>query len=613
MTENNTSTGTALLQAFAILAPAIVILNSICTQYIAGELGYLHLLGSPIWYKWYNPFDWWRWMFSFYGHSPKIFGYATLIFCGGLFVTMMALKLSVGLRSRSAKGHEGIHGTAHFATSEEVQETGLIPKPGKLGAGVYCAAYEHDERGMMYLRDNSNEHIAVIAPTGSGKGVGNVITTLLSWPESVVIIDIKGENYELTAGWRQKHAGNRVLKLNLSDSDDSCHKNPLSEIRLGTKEEIEDAKNMALMLVDNDGKGLEGDHWRESAYQLISGVIIYALYKKRTVTLEDCSYLLKGELNIAVANEDDENWRPLSGLFLEMQHFTLEERPRTQRFIRGIGARMGSNTPAKELGSIISTACTKLELYCGENVSEVTSKTDFMISDLMDAENPVSLYIVINPTDINRLRPLTRLLLNLIKNGLTGPMKFQNGRAITQHKHRLLLIPDEFPALGKLEEFETALAFFRGYGIKVVIVIQDMRQLYKHYTKYESIISNCKIQIIYAPNNQETAELVSKMAGQTTIVKEQISTSGSRFGGMLKNVSRGYQEISRPLITPDEVQRLEISKKDENGNITEPGEILVFMAGHPVIKGKQILYFQDPVFNSRSRVPPPKNGGYTII
>jgi type IV secretion system protein VirD4 len=182
------------------------------------------------------------------------------------------------------------------------------------------------------------------------------------------------------------------------------------------------------------------------------------------------------------------------------------------------------------------------------------------------------------------------------------------GRSRTMHKHRLLLMLDEFPTLGRLEVFESALAYIAGYGMKAYIITQDVQQLYKAYSNFESIISNCHVRVAYAPNKVETAEWMSRMAGQATVVKEQLSTSGKRFGLLLEQVSRSYQEVQRPLLTPDEIMRLPGPRKDAKGDISEAGEMLVFVAGQPVIRGHQILYFRDPTFSQRSRIAPPATG-----
>jgi type IV secretion system protein VirD4 len=137
------------------------------------------------------------------------------------------------------------------------------------------------------------------------------------------------------------------------------------------------------------------------------------------------------------------------------------------------------------------------------------------------------------------------------------------------------------------------------------LITQDLSQLYAAYGKDESILSNCHIRIAYAPNKIETAELLSKMSGQTTILKTSISTSGKRFGAVLEQVSQSHQEVQRPLLTPDECMRLAGPKKDAQGQITEAGDMLIFAAGFAPIYGKQILYFKDPVFSVRSQVAAP--------
>jgi len=217
----------------------------------------------------------------------------------------------------------------------------------------------------------------------------------------------------------------------------------------------------------------------------------------------------------------------------------------------------------------------------------------------------LSLYLVVPPSDKDRLKPLIRLIINQVVRSLTERMEFKDGRSVAGYKHRLLLMIDEFPSLGKLDIFEEALAFIAGYGIKAYLIIQDISQLWTAYGKDESIFSNCHVRVAYAPNKVETAELLSKMTGTTTIVKESASYSGDRLQPMLGNVSTSEQEVARALLTPDEVMRLPASKKDDKGNVTEAGDMLVFVAGHAPIYGKQILYFLDPTFSERAKIHAP--------
>lgn len=629
MNDKNTSIGRARGIGIVVLLVYLVALNGFCTQFVASRLGYHPALGSPLFGSLYMPFDWWPWLFKHYKFAEHTFNYAFIIFTLGIGAGLLAYSLYVGFSTRSSRKHGDVHGTAHFATLDEVKATGLLPAKNKPGEGVYCGAFDDPKTGQtMYLRHAGPEHVVALAPTRSGKGVGLVVPTLLSWPESVFVLDRKGENFAMTAGWRREHAGNVILRFDPAEPDIGCSWNPLSEIRFQTRYQVSDAQNIALMVIDDDGRGISGDHFRSAAYELLVGLILHALYKTeavgRTPGLPDCAHMLTGVGDFAapdtendLADEPDADPRALVGLFNEMRDVQIEVNPtdaeddklvaavrEAKLVIAGVGRRMGS-TPARELGSIISTANNALSLYRDPIVGGNTTRTDFKVADLMNHDTPVSLYFITTPRNADRMRPLARLLLTQMVLTLADRMEFDQGRSKTVHKHRLLLMLDEFPTLGKLDTFESALAYIAGYGMKAYLITQDVQQLYKAYTPNESIISNCHVRIAYAPNKVETAEWMSKMAGVTTVVKEQISTSGKRFGAVMEQVSRSYQEVSRPLMTADEIMRLPGPVKNSKGDIEQPGEMLVFVAGQPVIRGRQILYFLDPTFSKRSKIEPP--------
>jgi type IV secretion system protein VirD4 len=201
-----------------------------------------------------------------------------------------------------------------------------------------------------------------------------------------------------------------------------------------------------------------------------------------------------------------------------------------------------------------------------------------------------------------------RILINMIIRLSAQGLTISDGMPKASYKHRLLLMLDEFPALGKLDILQESLAFLRGYGIKCYLICQDITQLKSRETGYgpdESISSNCAVVNAFAPNRIEIAEHLSKLTGQTTIVKEQITTSGHRASMLLGSVSRTTHEVQRPLLTPDECLRMRGPIKDDHGMIEQPGDMLVFVAGYPAIYGVQPLYFKDPVLMARSRIPPP--------
>ncbi|HOI66552.1 MAG TPA: type IV secretory system conjugative DNA transfer family protein, partial [Thiomonas arsenitoxydans] len=202
-----------------------------------------------------------------------------------------------------------------------------------------------------------------------------------------------------------------------------------------------------------------------------------------------------------------------------------------------------------------------------------------------------ALYLVVPPSDKDRLKPLLRLVINQAVRRLTEGMDFDaNGAGKSRYPHRLLLLLDEFPSLGKLDVFQEALAFIAGYGLKALLIVQDLSQLYAAYTKDESIMSNCHIRVAYAPNKIETAELLSKMAGQATVSHTQRQYSGNRLAVVLQNVNTNEQIVQRPLLTPDECMRL------------PPDDELVFIAGHAPVYCQKIKYYQDAALAERIKL-----------
>ena len=265
-----------------------------------------------------------------------------------------------------------------------------------------------------------------------------------------------------------------------------------------------------------------------------------------------------------------------------------------------ISPRDQLNRPEEEAGSVLSTTLSYLTIYRDPVVANNVSRSDFRIRDLMHSEKPVTLYIVTEPVDKQRLQPLVRVLVNMIVRLSATGLSFEGGMPKPNYRHRLLLMLDEFPSLGRLDILQESLAFLPGYGIKAYLIAQDINQLYAHYGRDEAITSTCHVQCAFAPNRIETAEHLSKLTGQTTVVKEQVTTSGR---GWSTNVSRSTHEVSRPLLTPDEAMRMKGARKNAQGMITEPGNMVIYVAGYPAIMGLQPLYFRDSELARRARIP----------
>src|SRR5690242_18898292 len=261
----------------------------------------------------------------------------------------------------------------------------------------------------------------------------------------------------------------------------------------------------------------------------------------------------------------------------------------------------------KDCSGVLCTAITVLTLYIDPLVSRCTSSSDFTIQDLVNHEHPISLYLVVPPSDKIRLLPLMSLIFTMVVNRLTEKLDFEGARQL-HNKHRLLFLIDEFPSLKRMEIFADALSYMAGFGLKAYLITQDIRQIVDEYGPNESIVSNSQVRVAFAPNQYETAELLSKMTGVQTIKKASFTFSGSRMAPIADHLNQGVVEIERPLMTPDEVLRLRPPAKTGHGaaeRIVAPGDMLIFVSGHHPIYGTQILYFTDPVLAKRAEIRPP--------
>ena len=550
------------------------------TQWVASMLAYQAQLGQP-WFhlgtaRVYDPFEIFKWVYWYWPYAPHQFNEALKVcYLGPIAAVVAVVGYAVWLARRARVA--GTFGTARWATKREVARSGLLGQEGVV-LGV-----TDDGR---YLMDNGEEHVISLAPTGSGKGVGQVIPTLLTWRHSVLVHDIKGENWALTAGWRAKFSN--VIYFNPADPK-SARFNPLFEVRPGL-EQIKDVQNIADMIVDPHGKGKES-HWDKTADQFFLAVILHVLHSKKDKTLAGVRDFLQDPS------------RTMTQTLAEM--LATRHADEIARAEIASGARAMMNKSPLEASSIVSTALTFLGLYADPIVARVTSESDFQIRDLMDAERPLSLYIIVPPSDMSRTRPLIRLMLTMIGRRLTETLQVRRpdkparglrrilGRSKPAevggptHRHRLLMLIDEFPQLGKLDFFQEQLAFVRGYGIKAFLIVQSKNQLDDKYGPRNSIIDHCRIRVLYTPNDEKTPEFISAMLGETTEVHQQTTYTGHRLSPWLGHVMVADQESGRPLLTRGEV------------SVFPETDSIIFVAGKYPIRAKKLRYFEDPFFTAR--------------
>jgi type IV secretion system protein VirD4 len=329
------------------------------------------------------------------------------------------------------------------------------------------------------------------------------------------------------------------------------------------------------------------NHWEKTSHSLLVASILHVLYAESDKTLHGVAALLSDPSHPFEAT--------LRKMMLTLH---LGDRPHP---VVASGAREVLNKSDNERSGVLSTAMSFLGLYRDPIVAAVTRRCDWRIADLMEAEHPVSLYLVVPPSDISRTKPLIRLILNQIGRRLTESLeperrgvegsKDHARRAVS--RRRLLMMLDEFPALGRLDFFEQALAFMAGYGLRAILIAQSLNQIEKAYGPNNSILDNCHVRIAFSTNDERTAKRISDALGTATELRAQRNYAGHRLSPWLGHLMVSRQETARPLLTPGEVMQF------------SPEEEIVMVSGHPPVRASKLRYFEDRNFTARLFPPPP--------
>jgi type IV secretion system protein VirD4 len=562
-------TPTKLLIGQILIVLCVVVAGTwAATQLAAHDLGYqaelgapwFELLSLPVYWPW-RLFDWW---YHFGAYAPAVFERAGALAAGsGLTGSLTAVAGSLW-RARQSRAAT-TYGSSRWASAKDARRARLLRT-----AGVFLGRF-----GRHYLRHDGPEHVMAFAPTRSGKGVGLVVPTLLSWTGSVVVHDIKGENWQLTAGWRQLFS--HCLLFNPTDPR-SARYNPLLEVRKGP-DEVRDVQNIADILVDPEGALERRNHWEKTSHSLLVGTILHVLYAEEEKTLAKVASLL---------SDPQRSFAYTLRRMMTTNHLGTTDQPAVHPVVAS-AAREVLNKSENERSGVLSTAMSFLGLYRDPTVAAATAGCDWRIADLVDAARPVSLFLVIPPSDISRTKPLVRLILNQIGRRLTERLE---GDPAKRRRHQLLMMLDEFPALGRLDFFETALAFMAGYGIRAYLIAQSLNQISKAYGETNAILDNCHVRIAFSSNDERTAKRISDALGTATEIRAQRNYAGHRLAPWLAHVMVSRQESARPLLTPGEVMQLAAS------------DALVLVSGLPPIRARKLRYYEDRNFRTRVLPPP---------
>ncbi|WP_413623785.1 type IV secretory system conjugative DNA transfer family protein [Luteibacter sp. Lutesp34] len=458
---------------------------------------------------------------------------------------------------------QAMHGDARFASAADLRKQNMLsPAPNGILVGKY--------NGKL-VRLPGQQFVILAAPTRSGKGVGVVIPNLLDYQESVVVLDIKQENFDLTSGWR-KSQGQEIYLFNPFAEDRRTHRwNPLSYVSKDPAFRVSDLMSIASMLYP-DGSD-EQKFWVSQARNAFMAFSLYLFEKWEDDEAKGRPLILRNKPTLGMV------YRLSSGDGTDLRE--LYTRMSKEPYLSGQAQSAFANllSQANEtFASILGTFKEPLNAWINPVLDAATSEDDFLLTNVR--KKKMTIYIGIQPNKLAESRLIVNLFFSQLIN-LNTKVLPQNDPSL---KHQCLLLMDEFTSIGKVEIIASAVSYMAGYNIRLLPIIQSMAQLDAVYGKDVSrtVITNHALQIVYAPREQQDANDYSDMLGYTTVRRENITKSKKG------DVSRSHSEEKRALMLPQELKAMGTEK-----------EVFLYEGiPHPVMCEK-IRYYQDKHFTSR--------------
>ncbi|WP_184477055.1 type IV secretory system conjugative DNA transfer family protein [Rhizorhapis suberifaciens] len=447
-----------------------------------------------------------------------------------------------------------LHGAARFAKESEIRQAGF-----RADSGIVLG-----KKGSKFLTFGGSEHCIVEAPTRSGKGVGIVIPNLLSWQESVVVLDVKRENWDATAGFRQKH-GQAVYLFNPTDPEGrTARYNPLGYIdRTDPDQVVIELQKIATMLFVAPERG--EPFWTDSARTAFVGVGAY-------LAVADQPFTIGAVYRLMTTGDTRGFFRRV----LDDRSLNLSQGCRNALADFTSGA---DNTFA----GIVQTVTSKLSLWLNPRVDAATEECDFDLRELRT--KPMSIYLGVSPDELDRVAPLYNLLFQQLVDLNVRDLP----DAATPLK--VLVILDEFARIGRAQVIASAFSYVAGYGIRLLPVIQSRSQLRAVYGEHvaNEIVANCGVEVAFTPKELRVANELSERVGY---IGQESVTKSLTIHGVLANRSKSMSDQRRALLLPQELMQF------------PDDELLLLRGGIPPIHGNKIRYYADVLFRARAYPAP---------
>jgi type IV secretion system protein VirD4 len=552
--------------AFAIAGYAALVCAAV---YLAGALFLVLNKANPNQAKFGSIVHYWHLYADDAGLRKKLIGSIAASALGLLVVLPGALWAA-------SRQRRPLHGDARFANAGEVARAGLINATQPTGPSILVGRY-----GNKFITLPGQLSVMLSAPTRSGKGVGVVIPNLLNWPDSVVVLDIKGENYDITAGYRAEH-GQAVFAFSPFDEAARSHRwNPLTAVRKSPLHRVGDLLTIGQVFFPNDGGGTSSEaFFNDQARNLFLGlglVLLETPALPRTI----------GEMLRQSSGKGRSLKDHLGGLITQRRESASDTYPALSDECTDALQRLLSNSE-NTLSSVVATFNAPLTIFADAIVDAATSADDFKLEDVR--RKRMSVYVRIPPNRLANARPLLNLFFSQLVSLNTQHLPEQDPTL----KLQCLLVNDEFTAMGRVGVISTAAAFLAGYNLRLLTVVQAMSQLDTVYGDKEArtFATNHGLQILYAPREQRDADEYSAMLGQFTERATSRGRSRSFSERGHSSVSRNESDQRRALLLPQEFKELGSERL-----------VVIFENCKPIL-GEKIRYHRDKVFTARLRPAP---------
>lgn len=517
-----------------------------------------------------------------YGDVPKV---AQAIKVSMMLMVAVPFILVVGFLIATFGGTKReLHGSAKFASLADIKKAELlltpkqkVAKKAKTPSNPSLLIGKYKDK---FLEFYGNEFMFVTAPTRSGKGVGIVIPNLLHYQDSVVVLDVKNENWNITSGFRSKYQDCYLFAPKAQNGHSHCY-NPLDYIDRDHTNRMADIQNIANILFPSDSSDGTTAFFNSQAQRLFSGIILYMLETpNRPCTLAE---LLK--LTTPATGVPFNEWitstiedRALFSEKSETPPLTVECRESLMSF--------AGNSSENTRAGILSSLTAPLNIFTDPSVAYATSKSDFRLDDVR--RKKMSIYVGIQPNELSRFDKLLNLFFSQLINLNTRVLPEQDKTL----KYQCLVLLDEFTALGRVDIINKAVAYIAGYNLRLCLIFQNRSQSEQYYEKEgtQTMLSNMACQIMFAPRTDSDARDYSEMLGNETVKGKSTSRNRGKGGGGSVSLS----DQKRELMLPQELKQMDESK-----------EIVSYQAFKPIMCDK-IKYYLDPAFEGRVGLPTPE-------